>query len=108
MVEETIEAIYSQPDEDGEKHVLVPEHTEMVQKLNPNFDPTKEYIPRSQRPEWSAVGLIGKLVCIDDGTAQVNGYVKVNDDSIATAASTPTEYRVMERLDENHIRVMVL
>ncbi|WP_242840917.1 peptidase G2 autoproteolytic cleavage domain-containing protein [Butyrivibrio sp. AE3004] len=72
------------------------------------YDPTREYIPRSSRPEWSAVGLLGKLVCIDDGTAQVNSYVKVNDNSIATASTERTKYRVMERLDESHIKIMIL
>jgi hypothetical protein len=33
----------------------------MTQKLNPDYDPAIKYIPRSQRPEWSAVGLMGKL-----------------------------------------------
>ena len=30
-------------------------------KLNPSYDPNIIYIPREERPEWSAVGLIGKL-----------------------------------------------
>lgn len=29
--------------------------------LNPAYNPTTKYIPRSQRPEWSPVGLVGKL-----------------------------------------------
>lgn len=30
-------------------------------KYNPEYDPSITYIPRSQRPEWAAVGLLGKL-----------------------------------------------
>ena len=30
-------------------------------KLNPDYDPAQEYISREDRPEWSAVGLVGKL-----------------------------------------------
>ncbi len=30
-------------------------------RLNPNYDSSKPYVPRSQRPEWSAIGLMGKL-----------------------------------------------
>jgi hypothetical protein len=30
-------------------------------KLNPEYDPNVEYIPREQRSEWDAVGLLGKL-----------------------------------------------
>jgi len=29
--------------------------------LNPAYDPEAEYTPRSQRPEWGCVGLMGKL-----------------------------------------------
>jgi len=30
-------------------------------KLNPNFDPTLQYTPRSERPEWNVVGLLGQI-----------------------------------------------
>ncbi len=30
-------------------------------KLNPKYDPKKEYIPREKRPEWNCVGLLGQL-----------------------------------------------
>jgi len=79
-----------------------------VLKINPNYDNTQTYIPRSERPEWSAIGLVGKIVCLDDGTGIVDEFVKVNNDSIATHSDEPTKYRVMERLDENHIRIMIL
>lgn len=79
-----------------------------IQKVNPNYDNTQEYIPRSERPEWDAVGLVGKLVCIDDGTSKVNGYVKVTDESIATKSDKKTRFRVLKRLDENHIQIMIL
>ena len=29
---------------------------------NPDYNPDREYIPRSQRQEWAAIGLMGKLV----------------------------------------------
>lgn len=29
--------------------------------LNPSYDPEADYMPRSQRPEWGCVGLVGKL-----------------------------------------------
>lgn len=73
--------------------------------LNPNYDNDKQYIARGQRKEWDAVGLMGKLVVVDDGTCEVNGFCAANDNGIGTKAETG--YRVMERLDENHIRVFV-
>lgn len=73
--------------------------------LNPNYDNDKQYIARGQRKEWDAVGLMGKLVVVDDGTCEINGFCAANDNGIGTKAETG--YRVMERLDENHIRVFV-
>jgi hypothetical protein len=37
-------------------------------KLNPLYDPTLEYIPRSERAEWDVVGMLGKLIVRDDGS----------------------------------------
>ena len=71
-------------------------------------DLDEEYIPRSKRPEWTAVGLLGKLICIDDGTAEINNYVKPNENAIATYSEEKTKYRVMKRIDETHIQIMIL
>lgn len=73
--------------------------------LNPEYNNDKEYIARGQRKEWDAIGLMGKLVVVDDGTCEVNGFCATNDNGIGTKSKTG--YRVMERLDENHIRVLV-
>jgi hypothetical protein len=31
------------------------------QVLNPDYDPTQEYIPRENRPEWNIIGLLGQV-----------------------------------------------
>lgn len=76
-------------------------------KLSDGFDETKDdnYTSRLERPEWSAVGLVGKLVVVDDGTCQVNGYCYPSENGIATAAESG--YRVMARIDDNHVRVLL-
>lgn len=89
-------------------YVIREEHTERRHKVNPDYDHTKPYAPRSQRPEWSAVGLLGKLVVIDDGSCQVNGWAKVSSEGTATHSDEQTCYRVMSRLDQNHIRVLIM
>lgn len=91
---------------DGE--VLIPAHTERRQKVNPDYDHEERYLPRTQRPEWDAVGLLGKLVAVDDGTCQVNGWCRVGEGGIATASAARTRYRAMARLDECHVRVLIL
>ena len=88
--------------------VILPERTERRQKLNPAYDHTKKYLPRTQRPEWDAVGLLGKLVAVDDGSCVPDGWCTVGPGGVATASKEPAKYRVMARLDENHIRIMIL
>lgn len=88
--------------------IIIPAHTEHRQKLNPDYDGTKLYQARTKRPEWDAVGMLGKLVAVDDGTCQPNAWAMVGNGGIATRSAERTKYRVMERLDDTHIRVMVL
>ena len=88
--------------------VVVPAHTERRQKLNPDYDSEMPYLPRTQRPEWDAVGLLGKLVAVDDGSCQVNGWCTAGEGGVAVHSEARTRFRVMARLDENHVRLMVL
>lgn len=69
--------------------------------LNPYYDPAEEYIPRSQRPEWSPIGLMGKLYVIDDGTCEVDGYAIVDKNGKATKGSQENGYRVLKRISKN-------
>lgn len=77
-------------------------------KLNPDYDSEQDYVPRSERPEWDAVGMLGKLVMVDDGTCLVDHYCKVGNDGVATKSTEKTRFRVMAQLDSNHIRVLIL
>ncbi len=81
--------------------------------LNEEYDPGARYIHRADRPEWDAVGLLGQLVCRDDGTCQADGYCKCSQNGMATAAAyeegsfqTPV-YKVMERVADGLIKVLV-
>lgn len=98
--------IPEEKDENG--NVISQEHINDQLKISAKYKNTEEYIPRSKRKEWVAVGLLGKLICIDDGTAEINGYVKPNENSIATYSEEKTKYRVMKRIDETHIQIMIL
>ena len=71
-----------------------------VLKVNPDYDPNQTYIPRSQRPEWDIIGLLGQLIVIDDGTCQVGERCGCNDQGIATAGD---KYDVIKRLDDTHV-----
>ena len=48
--------------------------------FRPTIQTFRPYVGRSSRPEWDAVGMIGQLVVIDDGTCEVNKYCRASDD----------------------------
>ena len=77
-------------------------------KLNPEYDHTKTYTSRFDRPEWSPVGMLGVLAVRHDGTAKVNGYVTVADGGIATSCDKNTEnsYRVIKANTKNVVEII--
>lgn len=76
-----------------------------IRKVNPDFDPSQEYVERSQRNEWDCIGLLGKLPVRDDGTCVPNSYCTVSDSGIATA-SEGRGYRVLRRISNNIVEVL--
>ena len=77
-------------------------------KLNPEYDHTKTYISRFDRPEWAPIGMLGVLAVRHDGTAKVNGYVTVADGGIATACDKNTEnsYRVIKANTDSVVEII--
>lgn len=85
--------------------------------ITQDYNTKTVYIPRSKRPEWSPVGMLGVLAVREDGTCQVNGYCQVADGGIATAADGTEEYalvngqitkryRVIERITDNIVKIV--
>lgn len=95
----------AQINEDGT--IVSDGHTEIQRKLNPEYDATKEYIPRKDRPEWDAVGLKGNIIMVDDGTCVVNSYAKPSQNGIATHSEEQNRFRVMRRIDDSHIEIFM-
>lgn len=83
--------------------------SEEEQYIEPSssYDSSLEYRSRQSRDEWSPVGLLGKLVCIDDGSCEVDSYAKPLENGIATGSKKKTPYRVVERIDDSHIRIFL-
>lgn len=75
---------------------------------NPEYDPTKQYIPRSDRKEWDAIGMKGVLTVRDDGTCEINGYCKPVSGGTATKADTyeRNTFRVIERVNSNLVKIV--
>ena len=51
---------------------------------------------------------MGKLVVKDDGTCVSGGFCRCNNNGIATNSLNSTRYRVLKRLDNSHIKVLIL
>lgn len=107
LLEDT--AIPDEFDKNGKIKVLA--HTEKQWVLSSGFNSDLDeketpYIPRDKRKEWSPVGMMGKLITVDDGTCRVNGFCAAGVDGVATKSETG--YRVMKRLDERHIKILVI
>ena len=92
--------------DDGEEKVITKKvkKTGTKWKENPAYDPDMEYIQRSNRPEWNAVGMLGVLAVRDDGTCKVNGFCTLADGGIATASDKG--YRVVKRVTDNIVKVI--
>lgn len=90
---------------DMEGNVLTPARSVNAAVLNPQYKPSQAYMPRTDRPEWVAVGTMGKLLVRDDGTCQVNGYCLPGENGVATASAEG--YRVLARTAPDQIRIYV-
>lgn len=73
--------------------------------VNENYNDTLKYVPRGARKEYDKVGLLGQLVVQDDGTCEVNGYCTASVDGMATKSDSG--YRVVKRIDETHIKIIL-
>jgi len=75
-------------------------------QISEDYDKDREYIPRSQRQEWAAVGLLGQLVIRDNGKCQPGGYVEARQ-GIGVPTFTETNIRCIKRIDDKHCLVLI-
>lgn len=82
---------------------------------NKDYDQSKQYVKRSNRPEWVKVSLMGKTIVRDNGECQPGGYCKPYVGKIIHKFGTaipaikgePNSFYVMERLTEKTILVLL-
>lgn len=84
---------------------VIPAHTATQFAVNPDYDPDTEYVSREYRREWAAVGLLGQVVVVDDGTCTVGGFCNASENGVG--ASGNRGYKVLKRIDSTHIKVLV-
>ena len=89
-------------DEDG--NIIAEEHIERQPVLNPEWDNTTEYVPRKDRKEWAAVGVLGKLVVYDDGTLQSGDLCRCGENGTAVK-SVKNGYPVLKRISDDKVLI---
>lgn len=103
---EDIEITYKELEkqEDGAEIEVEKTRIDHVRKLNPDYNPKEKYIPRTERPEWDYVGMMGKLLVKQDGTLVAGGFCKSGNDGVATKADNG--YYVMKVINENQALIL--
>lgn len=90
--------------EDGSIQKVEKTRTDHVRKINPDYRPEEKYTLRSDRPEWDTIGLMGKLLVLQDGTLVAGSFCKPEENGIATKSDSG--YYVMEVLGEDQALIM--
>ena len=67
------------------------------------IDPDSPAVPRSIRADWAAVGLLGKLEALDDGSCVLGGLCGPGQWGLGT--DSVQGYRVLRRVDENKVLI---
>lgn len=75
-----------------------------VSVQNPDYDPNITYIPRSERPEWTLVSMLGKIYVRDNGNCQVGDKCSCGSGGIAIPG---TKWRIIDRRSANVIRILL-
>lgn len=83
-----------------------------VNSLVMNDEPVtqNEVVNRETSQSWAAVALVGKVIVVDDGSCQPNGYCTVSANSKATNSASKEDlnrFRVLNRIDDTHITVLL-
>lgn len=68
----------------------------IIPKENPNYKETDDYLPRSERPEWNVVGLVGQVYVMIDGTVKQGDYIKASEGIATKSDERGQGWRVMK------------
>ena len=90
--------------EDGTMKEETVYQTEVHRKLNPEWRGEESYTDRTDRKEWSAVGLLGQILVRQDGTLEVGNKCVSNDNGIATKSDKG--YIVLEIPNESQALIL--
>ena len=82
---------------------------------NESYNPQTKYVPRTGRPEWVKVNLIGKCIVRDNGECKVGGYCTPYDGKLKQKFGTAipakedsvNKFYIMERLTDTTILILM-
>ena len=103
---EDVEVKYTETevDENGETSRVEKTRIDHVMKINPEWDSSLEYKSREVRPEWSAIGMMGKLLVRQDGTLKAGEFCSPSIDGIATHSKSG--YYVMKVINDGQALIL--
>lgn len=107
IIYDMVEDFYIEIDSETKEEVKISNGFYPRPRINPDFDSSRPYLSREQRPEWDKIGMLGKLYARDDGTCVPNGYATIGTTGILTNSLTPTNVRVMKRTSNNIVWVLL-
>ena len=74
--------------------------------INSEYDSELEYVGREERPEWSAVGFMGRVRVQDDGSCVPGGLCKPSANGVATTSES-NGYVVLKRITSSVVEVLL-
>ena len=97
---------YEEPiNENGVFRMIKKTRVDIVFKRSSDFRNDEEYTERTERKEWSAIGMLGKLLIRQDGSLKVGSYCTSNNEGIATDAKSG--YYVMKVVSPTQALILV-
>ena len=87
-------------------NLISPEYSAEIPLLNPEYDETIEYIPRSERKEWAPIGLLGQLLVRDSGDSKVGDYLTARA-GMGVKSDTRTNIRVIAKVSDDIVKVLI-
>ena len=82
--------------------------------ISESFDPTKQYVKRTNRAEWTRVHLLGKCIVEDNGECKAGEYCKLytGEDSNKIGTAVPAtkkdkcrKWKILNRVSDNTILI---
>lgn len=80
-----------------------------------DYDPKRQYVPRTSRNEWVRVSLLGKTIVMDDGTLKPGTFcMPYTGDDMQKAGSaiewdgkSPAKFYVLDRMSDNTVIIVL-